>query len=87
MGVSLLSGVAAVKFGGFAKIASATDPESRDLPLRAWVLATGADRRFWIVSRSGEPFIRMSAVPATVVEERHPDSSLVLLLKGRKLRV
>jgi hypothetical protein len=79
--------MAPVKLGRFAKIPAAANSETRDLNFGAGARAFRTNSGFGIVFRTGELLKSMTAAAADVVEQRHPISSLVLLLKARKLRV
>jgi hypothetical protein len=80
-------GMASVKIGGFAEVAASTDAKTGDLRLGARTSAFWTNSTFGIVFRAGNLLKSMAAAAADIVEQRHPLSSLVLLLKARKLRV
>jgi hypothetical protein len=80
-------GMAAVELGAFPEVAASADAETGDQDFRAGTRAFRTDAGFGIVFRAGELFKPMVALAASIIEERHPVLSLVLLLKARKLRV
>lgn len=87
MDVFALRGMAPMELGAFAEVSPTADAESGDLGLGARASAFRTSPGFGIVFRTHELLEAMTAAAANVVEQRHPSRSLVLLLKGRKLRV